>query len=65
MPTSKISKKSGVDEGDNLKRSTTIARIIIEDEFPTARKTGRVVAQGDNAGTRTRPATAIFSIGWL
>lgn len=48
-----------------LKRSTMMASIIMEDEFPTARKTGSVVAQGDNAGTRTKPATAILSIGWL
>jgi hypothetical protein len=37
----------------------------MEDELPTARKTGSVVAQGDNAGTRMSPTTAIFSIGWL
>lgn len=37
----------------------------MEDEFPTARNTGSVVAQGDNAGTRISPATAIFSMGWL
>lgn len=42
-----------------------IARIIIEDELPTARNTGSVVAHGDSAGTSTSPATAIFSMGWL
>lgn len=48
-----------------LNSSTIIASTIMEDEFPTARNTGSVVAQGDNAGTRTSPATAIFSMGWL
>ena len=44
---------------------TMMARTIMGLEFPTARKTGRVVAHGDNAGTRTSPATAIFSMGLL
>lgn len=57
--------KQKLEHMNYLNNKTMIASTIMEDEFPTARNTGRVVAQGDNAGTRTRPATAIFSIGWL